>query len=66
MDLKDMNITITVEIVDGGFIVTLPVINKDGDDADFLIYRRSVVNSPRKAVKAVSEALNEFKLTIED
>lgn len=66
MDLRDINLSITVEIVDGGFIINTPVITKNEKGEEYAIYRRSVVNSPRKAVKAVQEALNEFKLTSEE
>lgn len=66
MDLRDMNVSITVEIVDGGFIITTPSIIKSDKGDEGFVYRRSVVNSPRKAVKAVQEALNEFKLTSEE
>jgi hypothetical protein len=62
MDLRDMNINVNIEIVEGGFIITSPYMQEDG----VLKYRRSVVNSPRKAIKFVSELLNEFKLTIEE
>lgn len=65
MDLRDMNLQIVIEIVDGGFIVTSPILFKT-DDNEHINYRRSVLNSPRKVVKAVSEALNEFKLTSEE
>ncbi|MEM4260488.1 MAG: hypothetical protein QXG00_04585 [Candidatus Woesearchaeota archaeon] len=66
MNLRDINLSVTIEIVDGGFIINTPVIITNDKGEECVIYRRSVVNSQRKAIKAIQETLNEFKLTSEE
>ena len=58
-------VTINVEIVKGGFIVTRPVLVKDidGDGIADVIYERVVVPTPKKAVDLVKAALEDFKFS---
>lgn len=65
-DIRDFDLQIIVEIVDGGFIVSTPhVTTVDGVETGFR-FNRTVVTSPRKALALVKDAMNEFKLTAVD
>lgn len=65
-DIKDLDLQIIVEMVDGGFIVHIPSVTKANDVETGFRYKRTVVTSPRKALALVKDAMNEFKLSDTD
>lgn len=65
-DIRDFGLQIIVEIVDGGFIVSVPRVTKVDDVETGFVFRRTVVTSPRKALNLVKDAMNEFKLSDTD
>lgn len=61
------NVSITIEVVKGGFILNVPVLIKDVDDDSIedVIYETMVVSTPRKVIEQVKTALDLFKLVQE-
>ena len=66
MDINKLDLSVSINIVRGGFVLTYPfVITSVVDGSEQVFERKEVFTSANKMKKRIAEVLDSFKLTDE-